>query len=35
MLSKDVSLMKADRAYRKALEAWLDMYPEVRTTSEE
>ena len=35
MLPKDVSLMKADRAYRKALEAWLDMYPEMRTTSEE
>ena len=28
----DVSLTKADRAYLKALEAWLDMYPEMRAT---
>ena len=28
----DVSLTDADRAYLKALEAWLDMYPEMRTT---
>src|ERR1035441_3983680 len=28
----DVSLTKADRAYLKALEAWLDMSPEMRTT---
>jgi hypothetical protein len=28
----DVSLTKADRAYLKALETWLDMYPEMRTT---
>ena len=27
-----VSLTKIDRAYLKALEAWLDMYPEMRTT---
>ena len=31
---EDVSLSKADLAYLKALEAWLDMYPEMRTTSE-
>ena len=30
----DVSLTEADRAYLKALEAWLDMYPEMRTTEE-
>jgi hypothetical protein len=28
----DVSLTKADRAYLKALETWLGMYPEMRTT---
>jgi hypothetical protein len=28
----DVSLTDADRAYLKAVEAWLDMYPEMRTT---
>ena len=28
----DVSLTEADRAYLKALEAWLDMYPEMHTT---
>jgi len=28
----DVSLTEADRAYLKALEAWLGMYPEMRTT---
>jgi hypothetical protein len=28
----DVSLTKADRAYLRASEAWLDMYPEMRTT---
>jgi hypothetical protein len=31
---EEVSLTEADRAYLKALEAWLDMYPEMRTTSE-
>jgi hypothetical protein len=31
---EDVSLTDADRAYLKALEAWLDMYPEMRTTEE-
>jgi hypothetical protein len=30
----DVSLTKVDQAYLKALEAWLDMYPEMRTTEE-
>jgi hypothetical protein len=30
----DVSLTDADLAYLKALEAWLDMYPEMRTTGE-
>ena len=30
----DVSLTEADRAYLKALETWLDMYPEMRTTGE-
>ena len=29
---EDVSLTEADRAYLKALEAWLGMYPEMRTT---
>ena len=29
-----MSLTEADRAYLKALEAWLDMYPEMRTTEE-
>ena len=29
-----MSLTEADRAYFKALEAWLDMYPEMRTTEE-
>jgi hypothetical protein len=28
----DVSLTDADLAYLKALEAWLGMYPEMRTT---
>ena len=28
---EDVILTEADRAYLKALEAWLDMYPEMRT----
>jgi hypothetical protein len=28
----DVSLAEADLVYLKALEAWLDMYPEMRTT---
>jgi hypothetical protein len=32
MLVKDVSLMEAKRAYLKALEVCLDMYPEMRTT---
>jgi hypothetical protein len=31
---EEVSLTEADRAYLKALEAWLDMYPEMRTTEE-
>jgi hypothetical protein len=31
----DVSLTDADLVYLRALEAWLDMYPEMRTTSEE
>jgi hypothetical protein len=30
----DVRLTEADRAYLKALEAWLDTYPEMRTTEE-
>jgi len=30
----DVSLTKVDRAYLRALEAWLDMYPEMRTTEQ-
>ena len=29
-----VSLTGADRDYLKALEAWLGMYPEMRTTEE-
>jgi hypothetical protein len=28
----DVTLTEADRAYLKALEAWLDVHPEMRTT---
>ena len=28
----DVGLTKADRAYLKALEEWLDMHPEMRNT---
>jgi hypothetical protein len=28
----DVAFTKADLAYLKALESWLDMYPEMRTT---
>ena len=28
----DVTLTEADRAYLKALETWLDMCPEMRTT---
>jgi hypothetical protein len=34
MLVKDVSLTEADLAYLKALEEWLGMYPEIRTTEE-
>ena len=30
----DVILIRVDRAYLKALEAWLGMYPEMRTTEE-
>ncbi|MGD0945770.1 MAG: hypothetical protein ABR972_16100 [Acidimicrobiales bacterium] len=30
----DVALTEADLAYLKALEGWLDMYPEMRTTEE-
>jgi hypothetical protein len=30
-----VSLTEADRTYLEVLEAWLDMYPEMRTTSAE
>jgi hypothetical protein len=30
----DVSLTEADRVYLKALETWLDMYPEMRITEE-
>jgi hypothetical protein len=30
----DVSHTEADRAYLKALEAWLDMYPEMHTAEE-
>ena len=30
----DVSLTVVDLAYLRALEAWLDMYPEMRTTEE-
>ena len=30
----DVSLTDADLAYLRALEAWLGMYPEMRTTGE-
>jgi hypothetical protein len=30
----DVSLTKADRAYLKALETWLGMYPEMHTAGE-
>ena len=30
----DATLTGADRAYLKALESWLDMYPEMRTTEE-
>ncbi len=30
----DVSLTETDRAYLKALEAWLDMYPEMHTAEE-
>ena len=29
---EDVSLSDGDLAYLKALESWLDMYPEMRTT---
>ena len=32
MLAKNVSLVEANQAYLKALEAWLDRYPEMRTT---
>ena len=31
---EDVSLTEADRAYLKAPEAWLGMYPEMRTTGD-
>ena len=31
---EDVCLTEADLAYLKAQEAWLDMYPEMRTTEE-
>ncbi len=31
---EEVGLTKADRAYLKVLDAWLGMYPEMRTTSE-
>ena len=31
---EDVILTEADLAYLKALEAWLDMYPEMRTGEE-
>jgi len=31
---EDVNLTIADLAYLKALETWLDMYPEMRTTEE-
>jgi hypothetical protein len=31
---EDVTLNEADRDYLKALETWLDMYPEMRTTEE-
>ena len=31
---EDVILTKADLAYLKELEAWIDMYPEMRTTGE-
>ena len=30
----DVALTEGDLAYLKALEAWLDVYPEIRTTEE-
>jgi hypothetical protein len=30
----EVNLIESDRAYLKALGAWLDMYPEMRTTEE-
>jgi len=30
----DVSLDEVDRIYLRALQAWLDMYPEMRTTEE-
>ena len=30
----DASLTEADLAYLTALEPWLDMYPEMRTTEE-
>ncbi len=29
---EDVSLIEADEAYLEVLEAWLGMYPEIRTT---
>jgi hypothetical protein len=31
---EEVSLTDVDRTYLKALEAWLGMYPEIRTTEE-
>ena len=31
---EEVSLTEADRAYLKVLDAWLGMYPEMRTTKE-
>ena len=30
----EVNLIERDRAYLKTLEAWLDMYPEMRSTEE-
>ncbi len=33
-VDEDVILTKADLAYLKELEAWIDMYPEMRTTGE-
>ena len=30
----DVTLTEADQVYLKALDTWLDMYPEIRTTED-